>query len=147
MIHDQWEFLAFCLAVGVYPSWQGWVMEWIWPSGHFGALRTIGGGPIHPPFFPINLWVAIASDQGFPRLMMTSSNLGSHQLILGYPWFLHATKNWLGKRVDWHLPPPIVLSGNAKFPRRPNFTPWPSIVLKGIPHSQNKSETTPMVYV
>ena len=70
------------------------------------------------------------------------SNLGTHQMILGYPWFAA-----IQPKIDWakgwidvsHLP--VVLSAiNAQ---RAKFTPRPSVVMKGhIP-----TESTYIVYV
>ena len=70
------------------------------------------------------------------------SNLGTHQMILGYPWF--AT---IQPKIDWakgwidvsHLP--IVLSAvNAQ---KAKFTPRPSVVMR----SHAPIESTYMVYV
>jgi len=70
------------------------------------------------------------------------SNLGTHQAILGYPWF--AT---IQPKIDWargwinvsHLP--VVLSmPNAQ---KAKFTPRPSIIMKG----RTPMESTYMVYV
>jgi len=70
------------------------------------------------------------------------SNLGAHQMILGYPWFTA-----IQPKIDWakgwidisHLP--IVLSVTNT--QKAKFTPRPSVVMKGsIP-----MESTYMVYV
>jgi len=70
------------------------------------------------------------------------SNLGTHQMILGYPWFAA-----IQPKIDWargwidvsHLP--IVLS--APNAQKAKFTPRPSIIMK----SHVPMESTYMVYV
>jgi len=86
--------------------------------------------------------LAMRSGTVWKNMQFFLSNLGTHQMILGYPWFAA-----IQPKIDWakgwmdisHLP--IVLS--APDAQKAKFTPRPSAVMK----SHAPIESTYMVYV
>jgi len=86
--------------------------------------------------------LTIRSGQVHKTMRFFLSNLGTHQVILGYPWFTA-----IQPRIDWakgwldisHLPM-VLLAPNTQ---KAKFTPRPSMIMKG----QIPQETTFMIYV